>query len=145
MKYFFVNLYTPSKSSGNAKLTPSKQVGFRLFPYLGAWFGVSGKRLVQRVGFQLDMSPKRSCIIYICSVCVPVHWSLWVGDWFLLWMFPVPLTGIKLPGSKSCVLVGSDLRCPGLPWCSAPLGQLLGHMLPFRIKSTTHSSILHGN
>lgn len=127
MKYFFVSLHTSSKSSGNAKLMHSKQVGFEAVSIFRCLIWGVWKEPGSKGGFSAWYVSQKIMYIYICSMCVPMHWAFWVGDWFLLWMFPVPLNGIKLPDSKSCVLVGSELRCPELSWCSAPLGHLLGH------------------
>lgn len=51
------------------------------FHNLGVWFGVPRKNLVQRVDFELDMSPKRSCIfMYAVYVCLCTELSEWGTD-----------------------------------------------------------------
>lgn len=76
MKYFFVSLHTSSKSSGNAKVTPSKQVGFEavsIFRCLvwGVW-----KEPGSKVDFELDMSPQNIVYIYV-FVCLFTELSEW--------------------------------------------------------------------
>lgn len=146
MKYFFVSSHTSSKSSRNAKLMPLKQAGFEaasIFRHLiwGVW-----KEPASKGGFLAWYVSQKIVYIYVCSLCVPMHWALWVGDSFLLWMFPVPLNGIKLPNFQILYFDGKWAQMSWAVMVYSPTVSPLGpQLLPFRIKSIIHLSILLGN
>lgn len=111
MKYVFVSLHASPKSSGDTRPTYSKQIGFGIVSIFRCLIWGIWKRPNSKGGFSAWWVFQKILYIYICSLCAYALSSLSRWVWFLLWMSPTPLNGIKTPDSKSCIWVGGELTC----------------------------------